>query len=125
MRIYRSRVDHIFVTPDIMKECFATEDTATSFDQDRQQLEFRRCQIKPFPLQADFEITFIDAKLIHVNHGRGRDRSQSPEQVLNPENQFSGTERLGNIIIDAELQTGDAFRGGRFSRGTRMGIPEV
>jgi hypothetical protein len=106
-----------------MKECLATEDTAPSFDQDRQQLEFGRCQVKSFPLQADFKIAFIEAKLVHVNNRRGLDRPHSSEQILDPENQFPGAERLRNIIVDAELQAGDAFRGGGFGCEHEDGYP--
>jgi hypothetical protein len=111
-------VDHMLVVvlgaPDAFQQLRSGEDSAGLVRQSEQQRKLARCQRNKRPSQRDFVAGLVDHQL---TEGRWRGclgwrplgRARTPKHGPHPSHELPRTERLGEIVICADLEANDAI----------------
>src|SRR5580704_16736352 len=87
MRIDRTCINGIFVTPNILQKNFSGESPASMLHQSGEQFEFSGGQIQSRAADGDFVVPLVHAELIHHQNRRISDGPQPSKQVLHTQNQ--------------------------------------
>src|SRR5215472_594264 len=112
VRVHSASIDHAFVAPDLVEQFVSVLYAAPTLHQRPQQLELETGEMDPFRADANFMARRID-----------RDRASlepffsffaSPQNRPDAEHDFTGAERLGDIVVCPELQTNDSINLFRF-----------
>ena len=104
MRIDRTSIDCIFITPNILQKRLSRESPASVLNKRSEQFEFCGREIQSRAVDRDLEISFIHAELIYRQDRRIPDDTKPPKQILDAQNQLAWAERFRDIIVHSELQ---------------------
>ena len=90
-------------------QLFAREYPSPARNEGAKELEFERAHVDDATGALHFAAPEVHQYVAELEPVRGVDR-RTPKQGLDPSPQFTGTERLGEVIIGAELESHESWR---------------
>lgn len=114
MGINGAGVYDALVAPDIGEEDFAAQDFAAAFDQEGDESELGGGEIKAAAFEFDAEVGAIDFKGIDGEDVRLDLLLAAAVEAFHTEDEFSGAEGFGDIVIGTEFEATDAVFGFSF-----------
>ena len=103
---------HGVVAPDLGQRLVARHEFAAALSEVAQQPVFLGREVdRPDPRRVDLGSRRVQREVADADDAaRGRRRATSPKQCLDPREQLRHRERLGEVIVGAELEANDLVR---------------
>src|SRR6266511_2691446 len=105
---HRAGVARVRVSPDAVHQLLAGEDAARMRQEEPEQIELLGGQLEQLAVAPNFAGGLIDLELTEDDAlGLGRRRTASAEDVANTDCELARGERLGHVVVCAELEADD------------------
>ena len=110
MHVHHTLIAEEVVAPDALQQLRPAVDDAGSAGQLAQQVEFQRREVDGCPALDDPATRQVDAQRRRVDdpacaiRERADDGATAPQHGLDPGHKLAGAERLGQVVIGAELK---------------------
>ena len=106
VRVHGAGVLHPVIFPHVLKQPFTGLNPAPALNQSGQQLEFGQRKLHGFSIGGGFMARKVQFQPLWISSLPGSRRAPAARpQAPDAPNQFARAERLGNVIIRAELET--------------------